>query len=287
MRVFYHTYHTYIFPLTRKNTCCQPLFSIICLTFLILITFAYPLIFLLPVFSTPYASIFCLFSIETVSAFSILMILLRWYKIAQLNLYASIALLALFFISIFQFLSISDYRFSNICFSLIWVSCPLAVYLYADKLKLLAIAYFPFLWIINCLQSLWQIYRKAELIGLPGNRNWHGAFLLATTPFMIYYLYSGLKKKNLPKKILIVISFIPAVISLIFLYLCHSRGASLALIITGLIAFTLYFPHLKKALLRRIMIYGIILTSLSFFFAGNRIADIIFQDIRIPYGMAH
>lgn len=213
------------------------------------------------------------------------MILLRWYKMPQLiksNPYASIAAGALFLISIFHFSSMSDYRFGNICSSLIWISCPLAVYFNADKFKVLAAPYFSFLWIIDCLQSLWQICRKAELIGLPGNRNWHGAFLLATTPFMIYYLYSGLKKKNLPPKIVIVISLIPAVISLIFLYFCHSRGALSALIITGLIAFALYFPHLKKDVFWRIIIYGIILLSLSFLFAGNRIADIIFQDIRIP-----
>jgi len=268
--------------------------SILVIIFLLIIILQYPLLFIAPFPSGIYATGLFISSIEQLSVFSIFMILLKGPEITCLNSAHKkifIFFLTLFFlIVVLQFLLWNKQNFREFTFAILWISIPLAVYLYFDIFKKYLVPYFAVLWFFSMIHTVWQLIEGSQCVGISANRNWNGAFLIAATPLALYWLYFFLIKRGISqKKIQILLLFLLS-LSLYSLFKAESRGANLALIITGLLYVGLELncnKNTKKRKYGRLYIYlisvcFILLITICFTFFSQKIAATISHDVRIP-----
>jgi len=284
----------------KKNTNSHSLMRlrhydfIIVILFLVLITLKYPLIFIKPFPSGTLATSLYTSDLISLSLFSMFMIFFK-YKDFILFINSSgkifkFLLLLFFIIVIIQFFTFNNYSLKEFSFSLSWVIIPLSVYLYFDTFKKFIVPYFSFMWYFNFIHTSWQLYNSFECVGIPANRNWHGCFLIITTPFIIYSIYNFLKRKNISNRV-IILSQSPIITFTVFaLYKAESRGANLSLIIAIILFSSLTLIHSKNLFINKykkiFFCLTIILTIFSAItiplFFGNKLANTISQDIRIP-----
>ncbi|MCX6985798.1 MAG: O-antigen ligase family protein, partial [Lentisphaerae bacterium] len=92
--------------------------------------------------------------------------------------------------------------------------------------------------------------------------------------------YKGLSGRNTRLSLNLFISSVLCLISLYFLYSCHSKGAWLSLIAVCFIAFIVYLPGLKRRFLIRFAIYSMLLLILLVLFEGQALAGLLFNDVR-------
>lgn len=248
---------------------------------LFFILFSFPLMLISPSNSGTHPSMFNLFKLETISALCLMLFFLSLAAeivvIKKYNYCFLFSASLLFIIPLYHFLTNQAYSFSDLCFSLFWISCPLTVFIFADIIKKWLTAYLSLFWTINIFIVF---FRGGTIIGLSGNQNWHAAFLLATTPFVVYSSYLFLCRLGLNKAAILLLSAIPALIGVYILSKCDSRGAWLALAIMAIFLFKLCCPALKNIPWLRIFIYGLIILTLLVFLFGDKLANIIFIDVR-------
>lgn len=267
---------------------------IVVILFLGLITFKYPLILITPFPSGILANALYTSDLVSLSMFSIFMVFLKHkeiiYLISSSNKIFSISLLLFYIIVIIQFFIFTNYTLREFSFSLSWVVIPLSIYLYFDTFKKFIVPYFSFMWCFNFIHTFWQLYNNYQCVGIPANRNWHGCFLIITTPFIIYSIYNFLKRKYISTSVIVVLQSPIIIFTLWALYKAESRGANLSLIIAIILFISLMLFHSKNYFINKyrnkIFIAFIILTILSTvalpLFFGNKLASTITQDIRIP-----
>jgi len=92
-------------------------------------------------------------------------------------------------VAAFQFTFCESYSHLEYFGAMSWVICPLCVYLIPGGrrafVRLLAL-----LWLLNVLMSLRQLLLfGGNLVGLPGNQNWHASLVLGLAPVVIYLLH--------------------------------------------------------------------------------------------------
>lgn len=264
------------------------------IVFLFLLTFQFPLLFVAPFPSGIFATLFYCSSIEQLAAFSCFMVLLNHRKVhfllKSLNNLAKIAIGFFFILVVFQFIYWPNYNIRLFFSGLSWIVIPLTVYVYADEFKKVIVPYFSFLWGFCIFHNIWQLTHHQSSIGISGNRNWQGAFLVSCTPLFIFWLFGILKKRKLGKKVLITFLAIPTLFALYSLYKAESRGANLALIFAGLLfaCSQLLFSNKTKYKkygkvlcysLAGVFLLGILIGPLLF---GDKLAEIISFDVRIP-----
>ncbi|GEM_PF-6363250 len=252
--------------------------GVICL----LVLFAYPIVLLVPG-KFLYSSYICLFSTSTIACVSLLIILTKREMLSGfVKLYplAGLSILAIILIESIHLLQINGYSAGLFYASIAFAVLPLAISLCSNSSKPLIIHFLSIVWIINILHCIWQIFiRNGECLGLPGNTNWNASLILATVPFPAYIAYEISKNRLKP-----FIQFIPSslivLISLYFVFLCNSRGAWLSLAIVLIITLSIYFPSLKNKLLARAIVYGAVILLAVAMFNGEKVANIIFKDVR-------
>ncbi|NOY75100.1 MAG: hypothetical protein GXP32_04830 [Kiritimatiellaeota bacterium] len=151
-------------------------------------------------------------------------------------------------------------------------------------------SYMAFFWIFNALYAGQDLWRWGEEIGLPANRNWHGALLVATTPFLLLCIQRALSAKGVSKALILLAMTPPSLFSITVLYRCQSRGANLALAFAGiLLAATVHIQSKRPfstTFLKRVALWGSVSIFLAFstvvLFFGDSIAQVIMRDVRIP-----
>lgn len=281
-------------PDIYKSTLTEHLPDLLAIVFFAIITVKYPLLFVAPFPGGLFSTSLFMSTIEVLSVFSLFMILLRFQKLIDLisgcNMAFWVAIFSFLSICIVQFFSWNSWTFKEFSFAVSWISIPFAVYLYTDIFKKYLLGYLAFLWIFSMIHTVYQLIISTQCVGISGNRNWHGAFLIATTPFFVYWLYRFLKKKNAnDQKIRIVLSAVSA-LSLYALFMAESRGANLAFILGILLALGLYlnrFENKRQKKLGRlylltifiVIIFGIIIGPLLY---GYKLAAINAYDVRVP-----
>lgn len=268
--------------------------QVIVVCFLVLVILKYPLMFagLFP--GGLYSTSFYLSSSDQLSAFAIFMILLQWPKINRsipmIKPMFLAFILVFFSIVIFQFQLWPNQTSREFLSSVFWISIPLAVMCYADQFQKLLLPFFSFLWLFCMIHIIWQLAKGMPCVGIAGNQNWNGAFLIADTPFFLYGLFKFLKKKSLATKTIYIILAVPFVFALFALIKAESRGANLALIIAVLLflGLELNFSDDKKKqkygklfikALTGIVCLSVVVVPLVY---GDKMAEIIFRDVRIP-----
>ena len=269
----------------------SPLLLVLVLLAISLLRF--PLMFVYPYPSGTFSVDFLLSSIEALSVFSIGMIILQYRllidEIGKNKLFC-LSLGLIFTIAVLQFIQWSNYSFKEFCFTIGWIAIPLAVFLYADIFKKLITPFFAFLWCFNSIHLCRQLFYGMQSVGITGNRNWHGAFLIVSTPFFIYWLYRILKKKQFSEKLIFTLLVFPTAFSLWALYKAESRGANLALIVgiillIGLFLFNSHDLKYKKfayPYLFTIVFLAVAGTVCGVLFFGDKLAEMNTRDVRIP-----
>ena len=139
---------------------------------------------------------------------------------------------------VFNFLRYGNDTIREFLVSTAWVSIPWAAYLHRRAFAKLLGPWLAILWALNALHAVPQLFDGAQEVGVPGNRNWHGILIVATTPFAALYAARLSRRLGFGGKkawIAIVPVAIPMAMAL---YRCQSRGANLALAVAA--AFLLF-----------------------------------------------
>ncbi len=247
------------------------------------IVFSFPLLILLPSDTLSLQSLICIFSIDAICTLSISLLILKKETLSYLFHFhpvPAIALTTVFAIEMLHFMLITSYSSRDFAFSITLFVVPLAIYAYGAETKKSIIYFLSLFWLINTCHCLLQIINNANCTGITGNQNWNASLILATSPFIIYFISKRLSEKYTSTSINLFLSSIPGFISLYFIYLCDSRGAWLSLVALCFIVFIIYLPGLKRRLLLRITLYSILLLVLFTLFEGRIFAGFIFKDVR-------
>lgn len=201
-----------------------------------------PLLYVIPPVSP--ARLPELFSIATISSLALGFSFLNHQKVRE-SLYKQYVLVASigFFtiISLIHYFIFPAYRFSDLFFSLFWISVPLVIFSFRQAAGKCVVPYFLVLWVVDIVRSLFLSGRSNS--GIAGNQNWHAAFLIVTTPFVLYAVtkvFDLFKKRSSGKEAIERGVYYLSVILVLgcscwFLYHCHSRGAWLGLAVVAVI----------------------------------------------------
>jgi O-antigen ligase len=261
-----------------------PVLNFICV-FIIFFTvlFSFPLLILLPSDTISCQSLICVFSTEAISALSIALLILKRHTLANFfnsHPVPAIALTAVFTITVLHFILFDNYSSRDFFFSITLFVIPFAIYAYSSEAKSIIVHFLSLIWLINTIHCFGQVVGNSNCIGISGNQNWNASLILATSPFVTYFIYKRLAEKNISARFNLFLSSIPVLVSLYFIYLCDSKGAWVSLIAVCFVAFIVYFPGLKRRFLLRFLIYSMLLLALFVLFEGNLIAGFIFNDVR-------
>lgn len=181
-----------------------------------------------------------------------------------------------------QFVLFDSYFYSEFFASLSWLICPLLIYFSRTKgFKFFFIL--AFLWFINTALSFYQFSLGAMVVGLPGNWNWNASLILGLSPVIIYLVHfvsKNFKYKGDPR----YFYFLIVCIVLLFIYKTGSRGATVSLILGGLIYFYLYFSKNTKY---KKYFYNFAIFAIAAIFAivylfSDYFLSIVERDTRIP-----
>ncbi len=267
----------------QNKSAIFPALNFVCvLIVFVAIFFSFPFLILFPSGTFSFQSLICIFSIETISALSIALLILKKNAFAYFFSFhpiPAIALSLIFAIELLHFNLIDSYSYRDFMFSIALFAVPLAIYAYSTEAKAIIFHFMSLFWLIDIIHCSWQI--DGNCVGISGNQNWNASLILATAPFAIYFVYRHLSEKSIiTKKLTLFLSSIPGVISLYFIYLCDSRGAWLALTAVCFIAFIVYLPGFKRRVLIKFTVYSVLLLVLFILFKGNILANILFNDVR-------
>ncbi|MBN1864588.1 MAG: O-antigen ligase family protein [Victivallales bacterium] len=267
--------------------------SLLAVAFLLLVAMKYPLLVLRPLPSGIEGLGIYLSSPAQLSAFALLMILMQSRRLLRLfyefkPLFLSSFTMLLVIVTT-QFIIQPKYGLDEFCLSISWFSIPMAVCLYFPYFRRLLLPFIAFLWLFSMVHTIWQLIGGIECVGIPANRNWHGAFLICSTPFLIYWLYNLPWLRLMSGKMRLLLLILPCAVALYALWMTSSRGANLSLALAATMFFVLrYFdklknasPRVKRIIIASILMSPVVIAVLSVLFAGN-IAAMISHDVRIP-----
>ncbi|HBC88214.1 MAG TPA: hypothetical protein DCZ94_14785 [Lentisphaeria bacterium] len=244
---------------------------------------SYPLMLILPAGTFSYSSYICLFAIESITCISIIIILIKHVDLssfANTHFLPTLAFSAILLIESIHMATSDNYSAGNFFASIAFFALPMAVYLCSDVSRNSIVPFFSLVWLINILHCIWQVFlRKGECVGIAGNMNWNATLILSTAPFPIFLAYTSVKNKLRDVNPFILPCAI-ALLSLTFIAYCDSRGAWISFATISMILFAIYFPDLKNKLLARTIIYGTIFILIIAVFNGEKIANLIFKDVR-------
>lgn len=264
-----------IMPINKFSN--LPVVNFACVSILFFaIVFSFPLLVIVPSGTFTFYRI-CIFSTEAIAALSVTLLILKKDTLACLFDFHPVPAIALTLISaigLIHFILIDNYSYRDFMYSITLFAVPLAIYAYAAEAKTIIVRLLSLFWLMNI------IHFSIDHRGISGNWNWDASLILATTPFVIYFVYKGLSGRNTRLSLNLFISSVLCLISLYFLYACHSKGAWLSLIAVCFIVFIVYLPRLKRRFLIRFAIYSMLLLILLVLFEGQAIAGLLFNDVR-------
>jgi O-antigen ligase len=184
----------------------------------------------------------------------------------------------LFLINLGHFLHDGTQRFEHLAFGLLWVGVPVAAWRFGRTLTRILPAFMALALGLNLIRCLGQWAHGLEMTGLPGNRNWHAAFLLAATPVVWLFLRERLRHHARVR--LAGLGALAGTTAWLLLE-ADSRAAWLAIGILVPVTLWVMRPHWR----RRLATIAIMATAglgVLLLLHGNRLADAIAEDVRIP-----
>ncbi len=195
-----------------------------------------------------------LLSLSTVSSLALSYILFNYSKLNNImheNFTLKISLIFIFCVGLVHFFIISRYNFDSFSLTLLWITIPLFVYIFHEKVSRDLPVYIVLFWLLDLLISF--TLKELRNVGIVGNINWHASFLIVGPLFYFYLLYRIvplIKKSKLAfSKLLLVFIYLITVFfslySCYLFYLCYSRAATISLILIIILLCVNYFP-LKK-----------------------------------------
>jgi len=185
-----------------------------------------------------------------------------------------------------HFLAGREQRLEHLLAALVWLAVPLAAWRQGRRLMTLLPYCIVVLWLVNCLHGLWQLGWSHGPIfwrvgGLPGNRNWHGALLLATTPLAMWWAYQGLTSRQVSRKWRVAVLTTMGFCAGLLFYHAHSRGAWLSLLVVGFATIWMHLPRWRRGL-AGVLLIGLFATGWLLFTQSDRVAELLSRDIRPP-----
>lgn len=194
-----------------------------------------------------------------------------------------IPLLILLSISLGHFILDPAWKFEHLCLSMAWGAIPALSWGNARSFETLLPRFLSVLWLCDGLLSLWQIGSGIECAGVPGNRNWHAALILMTTPFAAKDAFSILSGCKIPKFGHFAGAALIIIFSFALLLQCHSRGALLSLAAAAALALFLEAGRARRRLLLWMSGVAVAAATVLFVFKGvDPAAKAISDDVRLP-----
>jgi len=188
-----------------------------------------------------------------------------------------------FLIAATHFLLQTGYSFEILCLLLSWISIPLFCCLNRELFVRCLPFWLIFLWCLNLLQGLLQLWGGCEFSGLPSNRNWQAALLLVSTPLLIYFLFFVLRMRlRLGKILTLSILALPLGLSLFLFWRCESRGGWLALGVCGVLAGFFFAGKYIKQFFGIMVLIGFIFAGWMLVRGSDSLAQKIAEDVRVP-----
>jgi O-antigen ligase len=161
--------------------------------------------------------------------------------------------------------------------SVAYIALPLCVAINHRAFEKLLPLSLATLGIVNLIFSTKDLITGELFCGIAGNWNWNAALLVTTSPFVIWEIFYCLKKNKIAA---IIISSVFSCIVFLYLCLCDSKGAWLALVVA------LFFCYFWKSMRKKIIVWLGTITALflllALVFAYSEYLPILLtRDVRI------
>jgi len=179
--------------LQNKRSCDVCIVSI----FFGMICLFYPVMFFISGVFVKNVSWLKAFDTISLSAFAICAILLRYKKLVSIlknNKAFSFAILILFITCSYASFDSKIYHLENYINAIRWITIPLFICCYHQTFSKLFPYFMGLIWLVDIYNSTLLLIYKIEFVGLAGNRNWHAAMIVITTPFVLKILYDLFEK---------------------------------------------------------------------------------------------
>lgn len=169
----------------------------------------------------------------------------------------SIPFLLLFLLPFFQFSALSTLGAEKFFLPYFYLFLPLFACIFAGefrkKLPLILAWTSGILFLITFAGAFSRKYYYPIIYGLPGNRNWNAALLLATLPFLLYFLFKYLRNRwQLSRRTALLLLLLPVFMAVYVLTRTGSLGTWAGIAGCGLFFFPALLPNFdlrKKAFL--------------------------------------
>ncbi len=184
----------------------------------------------------------------------------------------------LLLINLWHFLRDGTQRFEHLAFGLIWVGIPAAAWLFGRTLTRVLPTFMALTWGLNLIRCLGQWAHGLEVTGLPGNRNWHAAFLLAATPVAWIFLQERLRHH---RRLRLACLGAMAMTTGWLIIAAESRAAWLTIALLVPLALWREHPARRRQLLGALAV-ALLPLGIFLLVRGNRLADAVAEDVRLP-----
>ena len=204
--------------------------------------------------------------------------------VVSMNRMHQLALAVFFCIASGHYFLNGRYSFEALGESLVWILLPLSAYVYYDAFRL-------FLPPAIALLGLWDLtvsgiqYHSGELVfGIAGNTNWNASLLLISLPFLARQLMKTLRYFRFPFLPSLLISGTVSAYGIWIFGACASRGAAIALALTGLVFFYLRLTPRGRVLFRYIALAAFLCSLLCIIsFASSAVQKIADREDRLVF----
>ena len=192
--------------------------------------------------------------------------------VASMKREAQLALGGFFCIAAGHFFLNGRYPFDALGESLVWILLPLAAYVYYDAFRFFLPRALALLGLWDLAVSGIQYHSGAMIFGIAGNTNWNAVLLLVSLPFLAWHLSGLLRRFRFP-----ALASLPAAGAVLGYGLwifaaCASRGAAVALGLTGLIFLAMHLTSRGQRYLRYALLAVLLLGTLYLIGPGSGFA---------------
>lgn len=192
--------------------------------------------------------------------------------VASMKREAQLALGGFFCIAAGHFFLNGRYPFDALGESLVWILLPLAAYVYYDAFRFFLPRTLALLGLWDLAVSGIQYHSGAMIFGIAGNTNWNAVLLLVSLPFLAWHLSGLLRRFRFP-----ALASLPAAGAVLGYGLwifaaCASRGAAVALGLTGLIFLAMHLTSRGQRYLRYALLAVLLLGTLYMIGPGSGFA---------------
>ena len=176
---------------------------------------------------------------------------------------ALLALGVFFCIASGHFLLNGRYPFEALGESLAWILLPLTAYVYADVFLLFLPRFLALLGLADLIVSGIQFHSGRLVFGITGNTNWNAMLLLVTLIFLLRELMLLTRRARIPVLLAYPLLGVLSAYGIGMFAACASRGASLALGLTGLVFLYLHLRPRGRRIFRYVFLGAVLCALLA------------------------